>query len=113
MFDPNDYAGETNEGSARERHDLIAREAEEREERELVACLEADYYSALYPAQIEAPTLAAMIAARSVAEHANPVHAALNGWVLAVTPKPTPRYAAIGNGIFVRVGTGRKNRRAA
>jgi hypothetical protein len=85
MFDPNDYAGETNEGNARERLDLIAREHEEAEERELVLCMEADYYSALHPAQIEAPTLAAMIAARSVAEHANPVRAAVAGWVNAVT----------------------------
>lgn len=43
---------------------------------------------------------------------ANPVHAALNGWI-AGQRIATPRYAAIGNGLFVRVGDGRKKRRAA
>lgn len=48
-----------------------------------------------------------------MASQARAAHAALmntvNTWRAAVTP----RVAEIGNGLFVRVGTGRKNRRAA
>lgn len=39
----------------------------------------------------------------------------LDGWRAAVTPagNATPRVAAIGNGLFVRVGNGSRKRRAA
>lgn len=40
-----------------------------------------------------------------------PLAIVVNGWVGAVAPR-MPRIAAIGNGIFVRVGDGRKRRRA-
>ncbi len=41
---------------------------------------------------------------------AHPIEEVLNGWRMAVT---TPRYAAIGNGLFVRTGDGKRKRRAA
>jgi hypothetical protein len=41
-----------------------------------------------------------------------PVAIAVNGWLNAQRAAVAPRYAAIGNGIFVRVGTGKKRRAA-
>lgn len=38
---------------------------------------------------------------------------AIGDWLTAVVrPQPVPRVAAIGNGLFVRMGTGRKRRAA-
>ena len=53
------------------------------------------------------------IAASAAAALAAPVAIAIGGWLNAIKPAAAPRYAAIGNGLFVRVGTGRKTRRAA
>jgi len=46
---------------------------------------------------------------------ANPVTIALEGWLRTVAPAiaTAPRYAEIANGLFVRTGNGKKNRRAA
>jgi hypothetical protein len=46
----------------------------------------------------------------SYAEIAEPIAASLNGWL--ASQRIAPKYAAIGNGLFVRVGRGRKGRAA-
>jgi hypothetical protein len=50
----------------------------------------------------------AVAAAEQIAE---PVRTALDGWLRR--QPVTPRVAAIGNGLFVRVGDGKRKRRAA
>lgn len=42
----------------------------------------------------------------------NAVDAALTGWLRGQRIATAPSYAAIGNGLFVRVGTGKKRRAA-
>jgi hypothetical protein len=100
-FNPEDYAGDTYErdaAEARERRQIAFEEREAREELERIACAEADFYSELYPAQIHEP---------------DPVAIALAGWMRSQRiATATPGIAAIGNGLFVRVGTGRKRRAA-
>ena len=90
MYNPNDYRGETSEANAREeQEEICARSAERREEEErneIIACERADAQDAR-DLMLET----------------------LNGWARAVT---RPRYAAIGNGLFVRIGNGRRRRAA-
>lgn len=70
---------------------------------------------------------AAAARAERFAELASPIAAVLDGWLAAFAPQAAPpritpprvmplpvmpRYAEIGNGLFVRVGTGKKRRAA-
>ncbi len=103
MYDPSDYDGDTyarDESDYHARMEAIetAREEAKAAERaaEAFECSERDE-------EQEREELTAWKAA-------HPVEDVLNGWRLAVTQ---PRYAEIANGLFVRVGSGKRKRRAA
>jgi hypothetical protein len=106
-WDPRDYDGVTYESERRERdelRELLAREAEEETAREMAFRDTPHCESACYETMIHTAACSAA---------AQPVTVAIGGWLAAVAPRMTaPRYAAIGNGLFVRVGTGRKRRAA-
>lgn len=132
MYSLNDYNGITEatelRASAIADEDYeTAKAAIEREELEAerIACalIDAEEDALIFQARAKDDDT---IEARIAAAKANPVTAALDGWIrgqiaaqrqLAAaqrsTPRTTPIYAEIANGLFVRVGTGAKRRRAA
>lgn len=83
----------------------------EHEENELRIADEANAFAAMsedaQEAHLEHERLVFM------ASQARAAHAALMNTVNAWRASVTPRHAEIANGLFVRVGTGTKNRRAA
>ena len=103
-YDPHDYNGITNESEERDYHARMeaiedAREAAKAAERiaEALECAMRDEEE-----EKEAEFTAW--------KRANPIEEVLNDWRRAVT---TPRYAEIANGLFVRMGDGKRKRRAA
>ncbi len=103
MYDPNDYYGESFARDENDYHERMQAIAEAREEAkaaeraaEALECAEAD----------EAEEREALTAWKA----AHPIEEVLNDWRRAVTQ---PRYAQIANGLFVRVGDGKRKRRAA
>lgn len=121
MFASSDYDGETFESieaQRREEEEIHIEEAEEQLAREMAfnekpSCDEECLNTAIHSAKCTA-AVPSLIAA--------PIAAGVNGWLLAmraemaagryVVPATAPRFAEIGNGVFVRVGTGRKRRAA-
>lgn len=113
-WNPNDYPKTYDEHAAIERAAAIAEDD---------AAFEAfESRRALDQAGVD--RLMAFAAAAPLAAPAStpaPIADAINGWLTAqaiagrhrAPAAPAPRYAEIGNGIFVRVGNGKKNRRAA
>ena len=117
---PSDYYGETFATRAADEADRLAAAEHEYEAAEAgrlaaemafeetphceLACFESGHtaHCAEYSAR--------MAAAPAIAE---PIAAAVGGWLSGYAVTATPRYAAIGNGLFVRTGKGKSKRRSA
>lgn len=119
MHDPNDYPKQT--WCEREAEDRAQREewTEEFERRMeafdagLCTLGAAHEGGARYGRELAETALELREEPRAIASRENPVHAALNGWLAGQRIAAAPRFAAIGNGLFVRVGDGRKKKRKA
>jgi hypothetical protein len=120
MYDPNDYNGVNEERDYYERQERLAEAREEQREAELRAeALECAANDALELARAIAPDAVPYCADAERDEQSEreaiiftprDLNTVFDDWRSAVTPRGI---AAIGNGLFVRVGSGRKTRRAA
>lgn len=109
MFNPNDYNGETNEREA----DEAFGERMAAFDRGLCSLASVHAGGAVYERDLAETAMELREARQQIAA---PVAIALNSWLSSQTfarRTPPPAYAAIGNGLFVRMGNGKKRRRAA